>query len=187
MLVGGSLVRFPLLDRVLAGAGHEVIARLVSASDLAARAGALSPDIIIIDIDSPDPGLIENVRAVQRERPCPIVLFTNDDKGDTIRAAIHAGVHAYVVDGFSTGRVLPILEVAMARFEEHRSMREEIDRAKATLDERKLIERAKGILMRQAKLDEEAAYKAMRKMAMDRNLKLGDLAKSLIAAAELLG
>jgi response regulator NasT len=187
MLVDSCPERFPLLEGALVEAGHEVVARVTTGEDLTERMTSLRPDVIVIDIDSPDRDILEHMRIIHRDRPCPIVMFTNDDNGDTIRAAVRAGVHAYVVDGLSTSRVLPILEVAIARFEEYQEMRQELERTRTALDERKIIERAKGILMRQAKLDEEAAYKAMRKMAMDRNLKMVDLAKSVIAAAELLG
>lgn len=187
MLVDSNPERFTTLDEALTAAGHQVVARIPAGSDLAAEVASISPDVIIVDIESPDRDTLEHMRTISRERPRPVVMFTNDDNAETIRAAVRAGVSAYVVDGLQASRVMPVLEVAIARFEEFQSMREELEQTRTTLAERKLIERAKGILMRQSQLDEDTAYKAMRKMAMARNLKLADLAKSLIAASELLG
>ena len=186
MLVDRLPERTNTVEQALSAAGHEVVARVMAGGDLAAEVAAASPDVIIIDIDSPDRDTLEHMRTICRERPRPVVMFTNDDNASTIRSAVRAGVSAYVVDGLHASRVLPVLEVAIARFEEFQAMREELEQTKSTLAERKLVERAKGILMRQTRMDEEAAYKAMRKMAMDRNIKLVDLARTLIAAAELL-
>lgn len=186
MLVDRLPERTNTVEQALSAAGHQVVARVMAGGDLAADVAAVSPDVIIVDIDTPDRDTLEHMRTISRERPRPVVMFTNDDNAATIRSAVRAGVSAYVVDGLHASRVLPVLEVAIARFEEFQAMREELEQTKSTLAERKLIERAKGILMRQTRMDEEAAYKAMRKMAMDRNIKLVDLARTLIAAAELL-
>ena len=186
MLVDSFPERTTTVEEALNAAGHQVVARVMAGGDLAADVAAVSPDVIIIDIDSPDRDTLEHMRTISRERPRPVVMFTNDDNASTIRSAVRAGVSAYVVDGLHASRVLPVLEVAMARFEEFQAMRDELEQTRSTLAERKLVEKAKGILMRQTRMDEEAAYKAMRKMAMDRNIKIVDLARTLIAAAELL-
>lgn len=186
MLVDRLPERTNTVEQALSAAGHQVVARVMAGGDLAADVAAVSPDVIIIDIDSPDRDTLEHMRTISRERPRPVVMFTNDDNASTIRSAVRAGVSAYVVDGLHASRVLPVLEVAIARFEEFQAMRDELEQTKSTLAERKLVEKAKGVLMRQTRMDEEAAYKAMRKMAMDRNIKLVDLARTLIAAAELL-
>jgi two-component system, response regulator / RNA-binding antiterminator len=145
-----------------------MLVRVLTGSDLAAEVERLSPDLIIVDIESPDRDTLEHMRAISREHPRPVVMFTNDDNAATIRSAVRAGVSAYVVDGLSASRVLPVLEVAIARFEEFQAMRDELEQTRSSLIERKLVEKAK------------------RKMAMDRNIKIIDLAKTLIAAAELL-
>ena len=186
MLVDSNPERTNTLEEALTAAGHRVVARVITGADLAAEVAAVAPDVIIIDVDAPDRDTLEHMRAISREQPRPVVMFTNDDNAETIRAAVRAGVSAYVVDGLSANRVMPVLEVAIARFEEFQAMREELEQTRATLADRKLIERAKGILMRNSQLDEEAAYRAMRKLAMDRNLRIADLARSLIAASELL-
>jgi response regulator NasT len=186
MLVDSFPERTTTVEEALNAAGHQVVARVMAGGDLAADVAAVSPDVIIIDIDSPDRDTLEHMRTISRERPRPVVMFTNDDNASTIRSAVRAGVSAYVVDGLHASRVLPVLEVAMARFEEFQAMRDELENTKSTLAERKLVEKAKGILMRQTRMDEEAAYRAMRKMAMDRNIKIVELARTVIAAAELL-
>lgn len=186
MLVDSLSERTTTVEAALTAAGHQVVARVMTGSNLAAEVERVSPDVIIVDIESPDRDTLEHMRAISREHPRPVVMFTNDDNAATIRSAVRAGVSAYVVDGLSASRVMPVLEVAIARFEEFQAIRDELEQTRSSLIERKLIEKAKGILMRQSGMDEESAYRAMRKMAMDRNLKIIDLAKTLIAAAELL-
>ncbi len=178
--------RTVLLDEALTVAGHDVMAWLPSSSGLREEVVRVQPDAIIVDVDSPSRDLLDGLRLIHQEMPRPIVMFTHDSDSTTIRKAVRAGVSAYVVDGLSRERVIPILEVAIARFEEFQALRQELEQTKLTLQERKLIERAKGVVMKQRRLDEEEAYRAMRKMAMDRNVRVAELAKSIIAAAELL-
>ena len=139
------------------------------------------------DIDLPSRDTLESLRSVQAADPRPMVMFSQDDNGDTIRRAVQAGVSAYVVDGVQAQRVRPILEAAIARFEQHRRLQAELDRTRSQLEERKKIERAKGIVMMQRGIGEPAAYGLMRKAAMDQNRRLVEIADSIIAAAELLG
>lgn len=187
MLVDACPQRSALLEQALHDAGQEVVARMEAGDGLMERVGQIDPDVIIIDMDAPDRDTLEHMRTISRDSPKPIVMFTNNDDGDTIRTAIRAGVSAYVVDGLSATRVMPILEVAIARFQEFDALRRELEETKSALAERKIVERAKGILMKQSGMDEENAYRALRKMAMDRNLRLADLSKVLIAATDLLG
>ena len=122
--------------------------------------------------------------------PRPIVLFTRDARSDSIRDAVHAGVSAYEVyvgDGFAPEHVAPILDAALARFEELQSVRAELAQTKSKLSERKLIDRAKGILMKEKKLPEEEAYRLLRKLAMDRSAPMGTVAEQVITYAKLLG
>jgi response regulator NasT len=116
-----------------------------------------------------------------------MVMFSQDDNGDTIRRAVQAGVSAYVVDGVQAQRVRPIMEAAIARFGEHRRLQAELDRTRSKLEERKKIERAKGVVMMQRGVGEPAAYALMRKAAMDQNRRLVEIADSIITAADLLG
>jgi response regulator NasT len=186
MVVAGCRDRALLVERPLAAHGHPIVARLRSGVGLREEVARLVPDIVIIVVDSLDRDLLEGILAVDRDHPCPIVVFANAPDAETIETAVRAGVSAYVVDGLCEARVMPILAVALARFREVQALRRELAEAKAKLAERKLVERAKGLLMQQSRLDEHAAYAAIRKMAMDRNLRMADLARSLIAASELL-
>lgn len=186
MLVDEQPERFALLDDALRAHGHEVIARVGTDEDIIAAVERVQPDIIIVDLDSPGRDTLESMQAISRDRPRPIVMFTNDGDSATIERAVKSGVSAYVVDGLSPERIRPILDVAMHRFREYQQLRNELEQTRMQLTERKLIEKAKGILMKKRGLDEDQAYQSLRKMAMDRNLKLSELARSIIAAAELL-
>ena len=127
------------------------------------------------------------MRRVTVEHRRPVVMFAEDGKPETIRAAIEAGVAAYVVSGLQPKRGRPVIDVAIARFGQFQELRSQLDKARASLAERKLIEKAKGELMKRRRIDEETAYGLMRKMAMDQKLRLIDVANRIIEAAELLG
>lgn len=187
MLVDDSPERAAQIEEALTRNGYRLVAHVTPDLELYRRVREIEPDVIIIDTDSPNRDTIEHICCITHNSPRPIVMVTNDTDSHTIRAAVNAGVTAYVVDGLSANRLRPILEVAIAQFEEYHAMRCELEQAKLALAERKLIERAKGVMMRQRRLDEETAYKSMRKMAMDRNVRMAELAKSIIAAAELVG
>lgn len=186
MLIDEQPERSLVMEKLLHDLGHKIVARATAGDDLTAMVNRYLPDIIIIDMDSPDRDILEHMQSISTDRPRPIVMFTNDDDSKTIQKAVKAGVTAYIVDGLQPQRVMPILETAMARFNEYQSIRNELEKTRNSLEERKLIERAKGILMKQSGNDEETAYKAMQKIAMSRNMKIADLARSIIAAAELL-
>jgi response regulator NasT len=174
------------LERALTAEGYAVVARLGGADDLRARIAELAPDVIIVDMQSPDRDVLEDMQRIHREQPRPIVMFVDESDGPSIRAAVRAGVSAYVVDGLRSRSVRPIVEVAIARFEEFQALRHELLEARESLEERKLVDRAKGILMQRKGVGEEEAYRLLRKAAMDGQLKLAELARRLIATAELL-
>ncbi len=186
MLIDELPERSLAMEKLLNNLGHKIVARASAGDDLTELVNRYLPDIIIIDMDSPDRDTLEHMQSISADRPRPIVMFTNDDDSQTINKAVKAGVTAYIVDGLQPQRVMPILDTAMARFKEYQTIRNELEKTKNTLEERKLIERAKGIVMKQSNQDEAAAYKSMQKIAMSRNMKLVDLARSIIAAAELL-
>jgi response regulator NasT len=167
--------------------GVEVVAILGNGLALLSRIAALAPDLLIADIDNPDRDMLEGLRRVGQESDRPVVMFAQDGRAETIRAAVEAGVAAYVVDGLQPERVRPVIDVAIARFAQIRALRAELNKAKTSLAERKLVDKAKGILMKSRQCGEEQAYSAMRKMAMDRKLRLIDIANKIIAAADLLG
>lgn len=145
------------------------------------------PDIVLIDTHSPSRDVLEQLAAVSSHAPRPVVMFTDDAHDEAIRAALRAGVSAYVVDGLAPGRLDPIMRVAIERFEAEQALRAELEDARARLEERKLIERAKGILMKQRGLDEEQAFAALRSLAMERSLRLAEIARQVIDVAKLLG
>lgn len=186
MLVDDNLERCAPLRECLAEAGYTVVAQLSDTADLDRAVGQMQPDVIIIDTESPSRDTLENICVVSRDDPRPIVMFTHDGETEQIRAATRAGVSAYVVGGLDSGRLKPIMEAAMVRFEEYQALRNELESTTTKLAERKDVERAKGILMKQRGLDEEAAYQALRKMAMERGTRLGEIARQVIQAAELL-
>ena len=187
LVVDESAERAELLREGLLRAGHEVTATLSSPLALLKTIEELKPDVIVIDMDSPSRDVLEHLVFVSQHTPRPVVMFAQDDAPETIRAATRAGVSAYVVDGLDRDRIKSIIEAAVARFEDFQALRTQLAEANLKLSERKLIEKAKGLLMKSRGLDEETAYAALRKMAMDRKLRLIEVAQRLIDAADLLG
>jgi len=167
--------------------GYNIVAVLPADVFLPDRLAQISPDMIIVDAESQARDTLEHVVVATRDARRPIVLFTNDEDTSHVRAAIAAGVTAYVVAGLAPERVKPVLEVAMARFQHEESLRRELAEARTQLSERKLIDRAKGLLMTRQGLTEEQAYARLRKTAMDKGLKLADVAQRVIDVADLLG
>jgi response regulator NasT len=187
LVVDESPERAELLREGLVQAGHEVTATLSSPIALLKTIEELAPDVIVIDMDSPSRDVLEHLVFVSQHTPRPVVMFAQDDAPETIRAATRAGVSAYVVDGLDRDRIKSIIEAAVARFEDFQSLRTQLAEAQLKLSERKVVERAKGLLMKSRGLDEDAAYAALRKMAMDRKLKLAEVAQRVIDAADILG
>src|SRR5688572_21689077 len=186
MIVDEVAQRGEALQSALASSRYTVIAYVRSMRELHRQAGIVEPDVIIIAVDSPDRDTLENLRVMSRDKPRPVVMFTRDGDIGKIRAAVEAGVNAYVVDGMPAQRIGPIIEVAVARFEQFQTLKRELDETETKLSERKVIERAKGILMRSRNLSEADAYRALRRQAMDTNARLADVAQHVIAVADLL-
>jgi response regulator NasT len=145
-----------------------------------------SPDVIVIACDSPDRDTLESLRERTEHNPRPVVMFVDRSAPALAQAAVQAGVAAYVVDGLSAKRVRPVLEVAMTRFQVMQSLRTDLAKAQADLAARKTIERAKGLLMKERGVDEETAYKMLRKLAMDSGRPLAAIAGDLITYADIL-
>lgn len=186
MLVDDQPARAALLEQALHDHHYRVIARLSSAAGLAERVAELGPDVIIIDIESPDRDTLEHMASLHRDNPHPVVMFSEEDDTGTIERAMRAGVSAYVVDGLNPARVKTIVDVAIARFREYQALRRELEATRTQLADRKQIDRAKGLLMKHRNLSEDEAYNAMRKMAMDRSQKLAEVASNIIAVMALL-
>ncbi|MGV3592965.1 MAG: ANTAR domain-containing response regulator [Gammaproteobacteria bacterium] len=185
MLLDEQPARFKVLEEALTEQGYRVVAKVTTADNIQAEVERSQPDVIIADLDNPGRDTLESMQAITRRRPRPIVMFTNDGDTQTIELAVKSGVTAYIVDGMSPDRIRPILDVAIMRFREYLQLRNELELTRMQLSERKLIEKAKGLLMKKG-MDEAQAYHRLRKMAMDRNIKIPELARSIIAAAELL-
>jgi response regulator NasT len=146
----------------------------------------LAPDVIVIACDSPDRDTLESLRDSTGQNPRPVVMFVDRSAPGLAEAAVEAGVAAYVVDGLSPRRVRSVLEVAMTRFKLMQQLRADLTKARADLASRKIIERAKGLLMKERGLDEAAAYGVLRKLAMDTGRPIGALAADLVAFATVL-
>lgn len=171
---------------LLAAAGCEVTAILPLDPASASLLPAQPADLALASVGMPDDTLFDELAALQSAHTLPTVLLAADDAAGTVRRAVSAGICAYVVDGVQPDRLQPILVAAMARFQRLQSLHEELDRTRAQLSERKLIERAKGLLMAQRQISENAAYSLMRRTAMDRNKRVADIAENIVAASELL-
>ncbi|MBC7605049.1 MAG: ANTAR domain-containing protein [Ramlibacter sp.] len=176
------LLRITLLEN-----GYNVIAVLPPDTFLDQRIAQLQPDLIVVDAESGARDALEHVVMATRDERRPIVLFTNDDDTTHVKDAVAAGVTAYIVAGLAPERIRPILDVAMARFQHEESLRRELADARSELQDRKVIDRAKGLLMQRRSLTEPQAYELLRKSAMDRGLKLGEIAQRMLDAADLLG
>jgi len=187
LIVGESAERAELLRAALCQAGYEVAASLSSPLALLQTIERLRPEVIVIDVDSPTREGLEHLVVVTQHTPLPIVMFSADGSPATIREATRAGVSAYVVDGLDRKSIKAIVDAAVARFEEFQALRARLAEANLKLSERKVVEKAKGLLMKRRGIDEDAAYAALRKMAMDRSLKLAEVARRIIEAADVLG
>lgn len=152
----------------------------------AAEVAAYAPDIIVVACDSADRDTLESLREADEANPRPVVMFADRSEPGLAEQAIRAGVAAYIVDGLAPGRVRPILEVAMTRFALMQQLRGDLAKAKANLESRKVVDRAKGLLMKERGLDEDAAYKLLRKLAMDKGRPIGAVAADLLAFAGVL-
>lgn len=174
--------------------GYNLIAVLPADAFLEQRLAQLQPDLVIVDAESEARDALEHVVMATRDARRPIVMFTNDNDTSHVRDAVAAGVSAYIVAGLAPERIRPILDVAMARFQHEQALRQELantrnelDELSAELKDRKVIDRAKGLLMQRQGLTEQAAYDKLRKAAMDKGLKLAEVAQRMLDAADLLG
>jgi two-component system, response regulator / RNA-binding antiterminator len=170
----------------LKDAGWNNVYALGQISSLSRAVKEFLPDIVLIDLAHPDRDTLEHVAMATQSTERAVALFVDQTDDDLTRAALNAGVSAYVVDGMQINRIKPVLETAITRFQIMRRMRSELTAAKQALEDRKTIDRAKGILMRQRALSEDEAYKLLRKAAMDQGRKVIDVAQALVTAADLL-
>jgi response regulator NasT len=174
------------LRNILESLRYRIVDELRDPAALYDAAARHQPDVIVLRTDSPGKPVLDALRSLSEAKPRPVVLFANDPSRNVIRRAVDAGVAAYVVDGWAAERVTPIIEAACARFEAYEAVKKQLAATQNKLSERKVIEKAKGIVMQQRGLTEDQAYTALRKMAMDQNLALAEVARRVLAVAHLL-
>lgn len=179
LVVEDRAERPAMLVPALEAAGCAVAAICHSAC-LPAQIRALRPDVVIIAQDSPGRDTLQHVCAANRDCPRPIVMFTGDGRAESIRAATQAGVTSYVVDGLDPARIRPILDVAVSRFDALQALHGELEQTRLELAERKLIEQAKALLIRHSGASEPEVYREMHRAAMDRGMKLADVARQIV-------
>jgi response regulator NasT len=186
VIVDESPIRAAILEDGLREAGYCSVVRISEMHSLLARIYSLDPDIILIDLENPSRDILEQMFQVSRAVRRPIAMFVDQSDAASIQASVDAGVSAYIVDGLKKERIKPILDLCVSRFNAFAKLQDELDRAKSALEERKVIDRAKGILMKLKGLTEEEAYVLMRSTAMREKKKIGEIAQSILTASELL-
>lgn len=168
-------------------AGYDIVASLPPDMYLPERIAQLQPDMIIVDAESDARDVLEHIVIATRDERRPIVMFTESEDTESMEAAMAAGVSAYIVAGLQGERIKPVLQVALARFKREQKLLDELSDTKSKLAERKVIERAKGLLMERQRYTEEQAYQKLRGMAMSKNLKLSEVAQRILDVEDLLG
>jgi two-component system, response regulator / RNA-binding antiterminator len=185
VIVDENPVRAAILVEGLREAGHINVVRIEGTAKLLARIYAIDPDVILIDLENPSRDVLEQMFQVSRIVKRPVAMFVDQADSASIQASVDAGVSAYIVDGLKKERIKSILDLCISRFNAFSRLQSELEQTKSALEERKVIDRAKGILMKAKKLSEEQAYALLRKTAMNENRKIADVAQSVITAAEL--
>jgi len=187
VVVDDNAVRAAILVDGLREAGIEGVEVIETSTQLVRRIASIDPDVIIIDLENPSRDMLEQMFQVSRVVSRPVAMFVDQSDQAMIRAAVDAGVSAYVVDGLKKARVKPIVDMAISRFEAFERLQRELAEARNELADRKIIDRAKGILMRSRNLSEEEAYALLRQAAMNEKRRIAEIARSLVTAAGLLG
>ncbi|MGA7074704.1 ANTAR domain-containing response regulator [Bradyrhizobium sp.] len=185
-IVDESPIRAAILEEGLREAGFTDVVRIDEMQSLLSRIYALDPDVIVIDLENPSRDILEQMFQVSRAVRRPIAMFVDQSDAASIQASVDAGVSAYIVDGLKKERLKPILDLCISRFNAFAKLQDELDRAKSALEDRKVIERAKGILMKLKGLTEDEAYVLLRSTAMREKKKIGEIAQSILTASELL-
>ena len=185
-IVENDPARAALIEESLSRAGQYDLNIVSDMTRLTAAIAAINPDIVLIDLDNPSRDVLEELTLATAPLERPVALFVDQSDANLTKLAIEAGVSAYVVDGLRADRLKPIIDAAVVRFNMFRQMRTELAATKRALEERKIIDRAKGLLMKAKGIDEEAAYILLRRAAMDQGRKVIDVAEALVSTAALL-
>jgi two-component system, response regulator / RNA-binding antiterminator len=187
MVVDENRIRASIIEKGLREAGYVRVDVIHDVTAVARRIGDAAPDVIIIDLENPNRDTLEHFFSLSRAVQRPIAMFVDRSDGTMIEKAVEAGVSAYVVDGLKKERIKPIMDMAISRFNAFARLTYELEQAKGELEDRKTIDKAKGLLMATRGLSEQDAYQLLRKTAMNQNRRLVDIAQALITAAQLLG
>jgi two-component system, response regulator / RNA-binding antiterminator len=185
-IVDENPIRAAILEEGLREAGFTAVERVGEMNNLLARIYQIDPDVILIDLENPSRDVLEQMFQVSRAVRRPIAMFVDQSDAASIQASVDAGVSAYIVDGFKKERIKSIIDLCISRFNAFAKLQDELDRTRTQLEERKVIDRAKGILMKAKGLSEEEAYVLMRSTAMREKKKIAEIAQSVITASELL-
>ena len=187
LVIDENKIRASIIEAGLRETGHDKVTLVHDINGVARTIAEVNPDVIVINLGNPNRDVLEHMFQLSRAVKRPIAMFVDRSDRASIEAAVEAGVSAYVVDGLRQDRVKPILDMAISRFNAFSRLARELEEAKSESEDRKLVERAKGILMKSKGLSEEAAYALLRKTAMHQNRKIAEIAQSLVMAAGLLG
>jgi response regulator NasT len=186
-IVDESRSRAAIIEEGLRDAGYARIVHIDEMTNLLARLYATDPDVVVIDLENPSRDVLEQLFQVSRLVKRPVAMFVDQSDTGMINKAIEAGVSAYVVDGLKKERVKSILDMCVARFHAYARLQNELDQAKSALEERKVVERAKGLLMKHKGISEDEAYAQLRRRAMNEKKKLGEIAQAVVTGLEMLG
>src|SRR6266567_3700078 len=185
VIVDQNPIRAAILEDGLREAGYMHVVRIDETSHLLARIYAIDPDVILIDLEDPSRDVLEQMFQVSRAVRRPVAMFVDQSDAASIQASVDAGVSAYIVGGLRKDRIQNILDLCISRFNAFSRLQNELDRTRSALEERKVIDRAKGILMKAKSLTEETAYALMRRTAMNEKKKIAEVAQSVIIASEM--
>jgi two-component system, response regulator / RNA-binding antiterminator len=186
VIVDENPIRAAILEDGLREAGYAHVIRLDETSHLLTRIYSIDPDVILIDLESPSRDVLEQMFQMSRVVKRPIAMFVDQSDAASIEAAVDAGVSAYIVGGLRKERIKNILDLCISRFNAFARLQDELDRARTALEDRKVIDRAKGILMKAKNLTEDEAYALLRRTAMNEKKKIAEVAQSVVTAAEML-
>jgi response regulator NasT len=186
LVIDENAIRASIIEEGLREAGHANVTVVHEVNGMARIIETLRPDVIFIDLENPNRDMMEHLFQLTRTVGRPIAMFVDRSDTASIEAAVDAGVSAYIVDGLKKERVKPILDMAVSRFNAFSRLQRELAQAKSALEERKIVERAKGILMKMRGLSEEQAFALLRQTAMNEKKKMADIAQSVVTAARLL-
>lgn len=187
LVIDDNAVRASIIEDGLREAGLSDVTVIIEMRGLLRQIVEADPDVVFIDLENPNRDVLEQMFQVSRTVRRPVAMFVDRSDAASIEAAIDAGVSAYVVDGLRKERVKPILDMAISRFNAFNRLRDELEHAKQALEDRKVIDKAKGILMKTRGIGEEEAYALLRKTAMNESRRVADIAQGLVTASKLLG